>query len=370
MTSTTSLFDPIRFGDITAANRIVMAPLTRDRAGPGRAPTPLMATYYEQRATAGLIVSEGTQITAEGQGYLDTPGIYNAEQVAGWRRVTDAVHAKGGKIVVQLWHVGRISHLSLLPEGVVPVSSTARRANGKTFTAQGFENVSEPRALRTDEIPRLIEDYRQAARNAIEAGFDGVEVHGANGYLLEQFMRDSINDRTDAYGGSRENRARLVVEVMTAIADEIGAGRTGIRLSPVTPANDAALDSDPQAMFSLVVERLAPLKLAFIHVVEGATGGPRDIAPFDYAALRSRFKRGNEHGAWIVNNGYTRAMASDAVAHGTADMVAFGKGFISNPDLVRRLRDDEPIAPVVRETLYGGSSEGYTDYPTLEMAAV
>lgn len=370
MTSTTTLFDSVRFGEISAANRIVMAPLTRDRAGPGRIPTPLMATYYEQRASAGLIVSEGTQISAEGQGYLDTPGIYSAEQIAGWRRVTDAVHAKGGKIVVQLWHVGRISHGSLLPEGMVPVSSTARRANGKTFTAQGFENVSEPRALRTDEIPRLIHDYRQAARNAIEAGFDGVEVHGANGYLLEQFMRDSINDRTDAYGGSRENRARLVIEVMTAIADEIGAGRTGIRLSPVTPANDAALDSDPQAMFNLVVEKLAPLKLAFIHVVEGATGGPRDIAPFDYAALRSRFKHGNAQGAWIVNNGYTRAMALDAVARGAADMVAFGKGFISNPDLVRRLREDAPIAPVVRETLYGGGAEGYTDYPPLEMAAV
>ena len=365
----TTLFDPIRFGDITAANRIVMAPLTRDRAGPGRTPTPMMVTYYEQRASAGLIVTEGTQISAEGQGYLDTPGIYSAEQIAGWRRVTDAVHAKGGKIVVQLWHVGRISHLSLLPEGMVPVSSTARAAKGKTFTAQGFENVSEPRALRTDEMPRLIADYRQAARNAVNAGFDGVEVHGANGYLLEQFMRDSINDRTDAYGGSRENRARLVVDVMTAIADEIGAGRTGIRLSPVTPANDAALDSDPQAVFNLVVEKLAPLKLAFIHVVEGATGGPRDIAPFDYAALRSRFKQGNEQGAWMVNNGYTRAMAVEAVASGAADLVAFGKGFISNPDLVRRLREDAPIAPVVRETLYGGGAEGYIDYPPLELAS-
>ena len=363
-----SLFEPARVGDISVANRIAMAPLTRDRAGPGRTPTPLMVTYYEQRASAGLIVSEGTQISAEGQGYLDTPGIYSAEQIAGWRRVTDAVHAKGGKIVVQLWHVGRISHLSLLPAGEVPVSSTARAAKGKTFTAQGFEQVSDPRALRTDEIPRLVNDYRQAARNAIEAGFDGVEVHGANGYLLEQFMRDSINDRTDAYGGSRENRARLVVEVMTAIADEIGAGRTGIRLSPVTPANDAALDSDPQAMFNLVVETLAPLKLAFIHVVEGAPGGPRDIAPFDYAALRTRFKQGNAHGAWIVNNGYTRAMAIDAVASGAADMVAFGKGFISNPDLVERLRIDAPIAPVVRETLYGGGAEGYTDYPPLETA--
>jgi len=364
----TTLFDPIHFGDVKAANRVVMAPLTRDRAGPNQVPTDMMVTYYAQRAGAGLIVTEGTQISAEGQGYLDTPGIYSAEQVAGWKKITDAVHAKGGKIVVQLWHVGRISHLSLLPPGTLPVSSTAKRAGGKTFTAKGFEDVSEPRALRTDEVPRLVEDYRVAARNAIKAGFDGVEVHGANGYLLEQFMRDSINDRTDAYGGSQENRARLVVEVMTAIADEIGAGRTGIRLSPVTPANDAKPDSDPQAMYGLVVERLAPLKLAFIHVVEGATGGPRDIAPFDFAALRARFKQGNPQGAWIVNNGYTRAMAIDAVASGAADMVAFGKHFISNPDLVERLRADAPLAQPVRETLYGGGAEGYTDYPAMETA--
>jgi len=364
----TTLFDAIHFGDIAAANRIVMAPLTRDRAGPHQVPTPLMATYYEQRATAGLIVTEGTQISAEGQGYLDTPGIFSPAQIAGWKKVTDAVHAKGGKIVVQLWHVGRISHLSLLPPGMQPVSSTATRAKGKTFTAQGFEDVSEPRALRTDEIPRLIADYRQAARNAIEAGFDGVEVHGANGYLLEQFMRDSINDRTDAYGGSRENRARLVVEVMTAIADEIGAGRTGIRLSPVTPANDAGPDSDPQATYELIVEKLAALKLAFIHVVEGATGGPRDVAPFDFDALRRIFKAGSPHGAWIANNGYTREMAIEAVGQGAADMVAFGKHFISNPDLVERLKRDAPLAQPNRQTFYGGGAEGYTDYPPMELA--
>lgn len=362
----TTLFDALHFGDLTAANRIVMAPLTRDRAGPGRVPTALMAAYYEQRASAGLIVSEGTQISAEGQGYLDTPGIYSAAQIAGWRRVTDAVHAKGGTIVAQLWHVGRVSHLSLLPPGQAPVSSTAQRAITKTFTADGFQAVSEPRALGLDEIPRLIEDYRRAARNAIEAGFDGVEVHGANGYLLEQFMRDSVNDRTDAYGGPTENRARLTVEVMTAIAREIGAGRTGIRLSPVTPANGAAPDNDPQGLFNHVVERLAPLKLAFIHVIEGATGGPRDIALFDYAALRTRFKSGHEQGAWIVNNGYTRAMAIDAVASGAADMVAFGRPFIGNPDLVRRLRDDAPLAAPNRETFYGGGAAGYTDYPALD----
>jgi N-ethylmaleimide reductase len=364
----TTLFDPIRFGAISAANRIVMAPLTRDRAGPGHVPTPLMATYYEQRASAGLIVTEATQISPEGQGYLDTPGIYSAEQIAGWRRVTGAVHAQGGKIVLQLWHVGRISHVSLLPNGQPPVSSTARRANGKTFTAKGFEEVSEPRALRLDEMPRVVADYRRAARNAIDAGFDGVEVHGANGYLLEQFLRDSVNDRSDAYGGPKENRARLLLEVMQAVAAEIGADRTGLRLSPVTPANDAQQDSDAQGLFNFVVEQLAPLKLAFIHIIEGATGGPRDVAPFDYAALRARFKRGHEHGAWVVNNGYTRAMAIEAVEGGAADLVAFGKLFISNPDLVRRLRDDAPLAPLNRDTLYGGGAEGYTDYPPLELA--
>jgi N-ethylmaleimide reductase len=278
---------------------------------------------------------------------------------------------------MQLWHGGRVGSFALLG-GEAPLSPSglnddleqlqvwAQLQNGQYTKI----HATPSRAMSIDEVKLAIAEFKQGAANAIEAGFDGVEVHGANGYLLEQFMRDSINDRSDAYGGSRENRARLVVEVMAAIADEIGAGRSGIRLSPVTPANDAALDSDPQAMFNLVVEKLAPLKLAFIHVVEGATGGPRDVAPFDYAALRSRFKQGNEHGAWIVNNGYTRAMALDAVAHGTADMVAFGKGFISNPDLVRRLRDDAPIAPVVRETLYGGGAEGYIDYPPLELAPV
>ena len=353
-----SLFDPLRVGDLQLANRIVMAPLTRNRAGAGQVPTATMAEYYTQRATAGLIVTEATQVAPLGQGYLDTPGIHNAEQVQGWRRITDAVHAAGGKIVVQLWHVGRISHVSLLPDGAVPVSSTARPANPKTFTAKGFEACSTPRVLRLDEIPAVIEAYRSAARRALEAGFDGVEVHGANGYLIDQFLRDSINDRQDAYGGSIENRARLLVQVMQAISAEIGGGRTGLRLSPVTPVNDAGQDSDAQALFNHAVEQLAPLRLAFLHLIEGQTGGPRDIAPFDYAALRSR-----HDGAWMVNNGYTRDMAVRAVASGDADLVAFGKPFISNPDLVRRLREDLPLAPLNPKTLYGGGTAGYTDYP-------
>jgi N-ethylmaleimide reductase len=324
----------------------------------------LMAQYYAQRANpatgAALIVSEATQICPEGQGYLDTPGIYSGAQVAGWRLVTDAVHAQGGRIVAQLWHVGRISHVSLLPGGQAPVSSTARAARGKTFIAGGFADVSTPRALRTDEIAGVVAHYRHAALMAMEAGFDGVEVHGANGYLIEQFLRNSINDRTDLYGGSMENRCRFLLEVMQAVAGAIGGGRTGLRLSPVTPANDAGPDSDTQALYELAVAQLAPLKLAFVHVVEGATGGPRDIAPFDYAALRAKFA-----GAWMVNNGYTREMALQAVAEGRADLVAFGKAFIANPDLGRRLREDAALNALDMATLYGGGAAGYTDYPAL-----
>jgi N-ethylmaleimide reductase len=360
----TSLFDPLQLGDIALANRVVMAPLTRDRAGPGRAPTALNALYYGQRADpatgAGLIISEGTQVSPLGQGYLDTPGIYSAEQLAGWKRVTDAVHAKGGKIVAQIWHVGRISHTSLLPDGEVPVSSTAKVANGKTFTAAGFDPVSAPRALTTTEVSAVVDQFRQAARNAVDAGFDGVEVHGANGYLVEQFLRDSLNDRTDQYGGSIENRARFLIELMTAVCKEIGPGRVGLRLSPVTPANDIGQDSDPMALFSYVVKTLSTLGFAFIHIVEGATGGARDFAPFDFDALRKLWS-----GAWIVNNGYTRQMALQAVETGKADAVAFGKFFISNPDLGRRLRDDLELAQLDQKTMYGGGAEGYTDYPAL-----
>ena len=358
----TTLFDPLHVGNIELATRIVMAPLTRNRASAGQVPNELMRQYYEQRANpatgAGLIITEATQISPEGQGYLDTPGLFNAEQVAGWRRITDTVHAQGGKIVVQLWHVGRISHVSLQPNGQAPVSSTARAAKGKTYIAGGFADVSTPRALRTDEIPGIVAQYAKSASLAIEAGFDGVEVHAANGYLIEQFLRDSINDRTDEYGGSMANRTRFLTEVMQAVAGAIGGGRTGLRLSPVTPANDAGPDSNPQALYELALAQLAPLNLNYVHVVEGATGGPRDIASFDYAALRRQFK-----GAWMVNNGYTRAMSLDEIASGRADLVAFGKPFIANPDLGRRLREDAPWNALDTKTLYGGGAAGYTDYP-------
>ncbi|MBL8306816.1 MAG: alkene reductase [Rubrivivax sp.] len=360
-----TLFDPFRLGDIEVATRLVMAPLTRNRAGPGHVPTPLMAEYYAQRADpssgAGLLITEATPISQQGQGYADTPGLWTAEQVRGWRRVTDAVHARGGRIVVQLWHVGRISHVSLQPGGAAPVSSTARRAAGRTWLRHGMEPVSEPRALRGDEIPGIVQDYARAASAAMDAGFDGVEVHGANGYLIEQFLRASVNDRSDEWGGSPENRRRFLLAVVEAVAAAIGAARTGLRLSPVTPANDAGADADAQSLYTGAAAALAPLGLAYLHVVEGATGGPRDVAPFDYAAMRSAFG-----GPWMVNNGYDRAMAIDAVAGGRADLVAFGRAFIANPDLGRRLREDAPLNAPDRSTFYGGGAAGYTDYPTLD----
>ena len=362
-----SLFDPIQLGDLSLANRIVMAPLTRSRSK-GLLPGDMAVAYYRQRASAGLIISEGAQVCAEGQGYLDTPGIHTPEQVRAWKRVTDAVHAEGGKIAVQLWHVGRISHSSLLPGGAAPESSTNRASGSRTLIDTGMAECTAPRALATDEVPRVVADFRRGAERALEAGFDGVEVHGANGYLIDQFLRDSINDRTDRYGGPIENRIRFLVEVMQAVARAVGGGRTGLRISPVTPSNGASADSDPLALFTAALQALAPLGLAFVEVVEGATGGARDVPvrgqPFDYAALRRAFA-----GPWMVNNGYTREMALAAVASGHADVVSFGRPFIANPDLGRRLRENAPWNEPDRSTFYRGGAPGYTDYPTLPAAS-
>lgn len=359
-----TLFDPVTVGAVRLANRIVMAPLTRNRAGPGLVPGPFAAEYYSQRATAGLIIAEATQVSAQAQGYSDTPGCYTEAQVAGWKRVTDAVHARGGLIFLQLWHCGRISH-TVFQHGEPPVGPSSLRADAKTFVAgEGFVDVSAPRALRLDEMPGIVGDFRHAARFALTAGFDGVEIHGAHGYLLDAFLRDGTNKRTDAYGGSFANRSRLLVEVAAAIATEIGAGRTGVRLSPVSTAGDS-VDSNPQGLFDHVVTALDTLGLAYVHVVEGDTGGARDNLPFDFAALRQLF-----HGIWIANNGYDRAMAIDEIASGRADLVAIGRPFIANPDLVRRLREDRPLnALMSHETLYGGGAHGYTDYPTLDETA-
>lgn len=364
-----SLFDPTQAGDLELANRIVLAPLTRNRA-PDAIPTALMAEYYAQRASGGLLVTEATAISHQGQGYADVPGLYGSEQLDGWKQVTQAVHEAGGKIVVQLWHVGRVSHTELQPDGGQPVAPSAITAKTKTVLlkdgAPTFVATSEPRALRADELPGIVHAYEVAARNAVEtAGFDGVEVHGANGYLLDQFLKRGSNERTDDYGGNIENRARLLLEVTRAVTSAIGGGRTGIRLSPVTPANDVH-DADPQPLFDYVVRQLATLNLAYIHIIEGATGGPREIAdrPFDYAALKTAYREAGGKGAWMVNNGYDQALAKQAVANG-ADLVAFGKPYIANPDLVERLRRNAPLNLPDQATFYGGGAKGYTDYPTL-----
>lgn len=354
-----SLFEPYALGALTLANRIVMAPLTRNRAGAGLVPSALAATYYAQRASAGLLITEATQVSPQAQGYQDTPGLYTPEQIAGWRAVTDAVHAKGGRIFVQLWHVGRVSHVDLQPGGAAPVAPSAIRAATKVFVNNGFADVSEPRALALHELPGIVDDFRQAAANAIAAGFDGVEIHGANGYLLEQFIKDGANQRTDAYGGSIENRARLLLEVVAAVSKQIGADRTGVRISPVSPASGIS-GSDPQPHYDYIAEQLDALGIVYLHVVEGATGGPRDAAPFDYAALRSKFTR-----TYLANNGYDLELANAQLRAGTVDLVAFGRPFISNPDLVERLHTGAALAPLNPATLYGGGAEGYIDYPSL-----
>ncbi|QBM75830.1 alkene reductase [Sphingomonas sp. AAP5] len=354
-----TLFDSYTLGTIPLANRIVMAPLTRNRAAAGFVPGPFAADYYAQRATAGLLIAEATQVSQQGQGYQDTPGIYTDAQVEGWRVVTDRVHAAGGKIFLQLWHVGRISHVDLQPNGGAPVAPSAIRAEAKTFVGNAFVDTSTPRALELDEMPGIVEDFRRAAANAIRAGFDGVEVHGANGYLLDQFAKDGANLRTDAYGGSIENRARLMLEVTKAVVAEVGADRTGIRISPVSPASGVS-DSNPQPLFDYIVDHLSALDLVYLHVIEGATGGDRDFAPFDYASLRRRFAN-----TYMANNGYTLELATTAVESNTADLIAFGQPYIANPDLVERFKQHAPLNTIDQATLYGGGAKGYTDYPTL-----
>ncbi len=365
-----SLFEPAVAGDLQLPNRIVMAPLTRNRA-PGAIPTPLMATYYAQRASAGLLISEATAVSHQGQGYADVPGLYGTEQLDGWKRVTGAVHAEGGRIVCQLWHVGRVSHVDLQPGGQAPVAPSAIAARTKTYLikdGQGsFVDTSAPRALAAEELPGIVHDFAHAALHAVKtAGFDGVEIHAANGYLIDQFLKRGSNQRTDDYGGSIANRARLLLEVTRAVVDALGGGgRVGIRLSPVTPANDVH-DPEPQALFEHVVRQLAPLGLAYVHVIEGSTGGPRELPdrPFDYDALRRLYREAGGTGAWMVNNGYDGTLADTAVAQG-ADLVAFGRPFIANPDLVERLRAGAPLAKADKTTFYGGGAQGYTDYPTL-----
>ncbi|SFE22821.1 alkene reductase [Roseivivax sediminis] len=358
------LFTPAKAGDIELKNRIVMAPLTRNRAmNDDDAPMDMHVEYYRQRAGAGLIVTEATQITPEGKGYAWTPGIHSQAQIDAWRQVTDAVHDAGGKIVLQLWHVGRISHTSLQPGGQPPVAPSAIRANAPTFDGTQMVDVSEPRALRLDELPRIVEEYRIAADNAKAAGFDGVEVHAANGYLIDQFLKDGINQRDDAYGGSFENRSRLLEEVLDVVTGVWGAGRTGVRISPFSGANDAT-DSDPAALARHLADVLHPLGLAYVHMIEGQTGGPRDLP--EGVTLRELKDRVGT--TWMGNNGYDREMAVERVERGDTDLVAFGVPFIANPDLPRRLELGAELNAADKSTFYGGGREGYTDYPFLDDA--
>lgn len=358
------LFSPFNLSGLELPNRMVMAPLTRCRAIPGiDAPQAMNAVYYGQRATAGLIISEATQISPTAKGYAWTPGIYSPEQVAGWKLVTSAVHEQGGKIFAQLWHVGRISHPSLQPHNQDPVAPSAIKPIGqKTFIEQGgggFAEVGTPRALALEEIPTIIEDYRKAAQNAVDAGFDGVEIHAANGYLIQQFLSDSSNKRTDNYGGSVQNRLRFCLEVCEAVTQVVGASRTGIRLSPVGTINGTS-DTNPAAVYFPLMRELSRLGLAYVHIIEGTTRGPRDLEGLDFHALRQEF-----NGAWMVNNNYTRKLAIEALASGYADLVAFGRPFIANPDLVQRFQLNAPLNEADQTTFYGGGTQGYTDYPFL-----
>lgn len=355
----TDLFEPTTFGKLQLSNRIVMAPLTRNRAGAGQVPQEIAATYYGQRATAGLIVSEGTQPSAVGQGYLNTPGLHSAEQVEGWRAVADAVHAGGGQIVVQLMHAGRIAH----PDnkgGLESVAPSAIAAPGGIVTATGQQDFPTPRALETDELVGVIAEYVQASKNAIDAGLDGVELHAANGYLLHQFLGDSSNVRTDAYGGSPENRARFAIEVTTAVAEAIGPDRLGIRISPAHGIQGVA-ESDPAdvaATYGALVDAIAPLGLAYLHVL----ADPRKDLSRD---LKARFG-----GPVIVNDGFAsltdKAAAQAFLDEGLGEAVAVGRLLIANPDLVRRWETDAPLNEPNQATFYGGGAEGYIDYPFLD----
>jgi N-ethylmaleimide reductase len=357
----TDLFSPVHLGPYTLANRIVMAPLTRSRANDAGVPGELQATYYAQRASAGLIVSEATNISAQGKGYILTPGIWTKEQVAGWKLTTKAVHDKGGRIFLQLWHVGRVSHPDIQIGGALPVAPSAVRAeNQQAYTYEGFKPLVTPRALETEEIAGIVADYAHAAACAKDADFDGVEIHSANGYLLQQFLSDKTNKRTDRYGGSIENRTRIVVEVTEAVARVWGGDRVGIRLSPLTKFADIG-DSNPEPVYLSLIEQLNPLGLAYIHVIEGDTGGDRNPpGGFDLQKLKRAFR-----GLYIANNGYTLELALDARAKGLADLICFGKPFISNPDLVARLHSGAPLADPEQATFYAGGAKGYTDYPAL-----
>ncbi|MEM9002317.1 MAG: alkene reductase [Cyanobacteria bacterium P01_F01_bin.86] len=358
------LFAPIQIGRYELPNRIVMAPLTRNRAGEGNVPFDIHATYYAQRASAGLLITEATQVSPLGIGYPRTPGIHSQAQIEGWRRVTESVHQAGGRIFLQLWHVGRVSHPSF-HGGNLPIAPSAIAPKGDAMTYEGMQPFVTPRALELDEIPGIIEQFRQGAKNALEAGFDGVEVHGANGYLLDQFLRDGSNQRTDAYGGSVENRARLLLEVTQAVVDVWGGDRVGVRLSPSSTFNDMS-DSDPRATFGYAIQALNSFNLAYLHLLEPSEADLRHGGvPVPTQEFRPLYQ-----GNLMVNWDYDQTKGNAAIASGNADLVSYGKLFIANPDLPQRFQLNAPLNEPDPSTFYGGDERGYLDYPTLEEQAV
>jgi N-ethylmaleimide reductase len=365
MISHTNLFSPIKLGAYTLPNRIVMAPMTRGRAGEGGAPGKMNARYYAQRASAGLIITEATQVSLQGVGYPNTPGIHTPQQAAGWRLVTEAVHSRGGRIFLQLWHVGRISHPRMQESGALPIAPSAIRPSGDAFTDEGRKPFVTPRALETGEIPEVIGQFRNGAQYAFEAGFDGVEIHAANGYLIDQFLRDGTNRRTDIYGGTIENRARFLLEVVESVSEVWGAARVGVRISPTSTFNDMS-DSDPAATFAYVAERLGRLGIAYLHVVEGSeTENGDDFLRERRAAVDFRRLRELFGGTYIANGGYDHDRADASLARGDADLISFARLFLSNPDLPERFAGNAPLNAPDPTTYYGGDEKGYTDYPAL-----
>jgi len=357
-----TLLTPAQLGPYTLRNRVVMAPMTRNRAGEGLVPTETMATYYRQRASAGLILTEATQVSPQGVGYPNTPGIHSDEQVEGWKRVTTAVHEQRGRIFLQLWHVGRISHPSLQPGGALPVAPSAIAPQGSVFTYEGPKDFVTPRALELDEIPGIVRQFEEGARRALDAGFDGVEIHGANGYLIDQFLRDGTNQRTDEYGGSIENRARLLLEITEAVVKVWGADRVGVRLSPLGDFNSMS-DSNPEEIFGYAAEQLGKLGIAYLHAVIGAY--PPESREHRMAELlKAKFG-----GTFMINGGFIRETGDAVVASGLADFVSFGTLFLANPDLPERFAEGVTLNTPDRATFYGGDHRGYIDYPTREAVA-
>jgi N-ethylmaleimide reductase len=354
------LYSPHRLGPLALPNRLVMAPMTRNRASAGNVPNDLMARYYEQRASAGLLITEASQVAPEGVGYPDTPGIHSASQVEGWRQVTQAVHRAGGRIYLQLWHVGRISHPAFQPDGALPVAPSAIAPAGQTYTPEGLQDFVAPRALETAEIPEIVAQFGQGARNALEAGFDGVELHGANGYLVDQFLRDGTNQREDGWGGPVERRARFLVEVVQALIEVWGPERVGVRLSPSGTFNDMK-DSAPRETFGHAVRELDRLQVGYLHLVEASEADLRHGGK----AVPTEALRGFFSGTLIVNGDYDKSRADAAIGEGRADLVSFGRLFLANPDLPQRLRSGASLNPPDASTFYGGGEKGYTDYPAL-----